>query len=160
METRKNQIKQRKMAIDCQRDEDARYHSLLMSRISDEEEKEREKKEARQFKSECIARIQEEQLQKSMEAVLAERKAEKEEGDLEKAAIAEEIEAEKRKAQEEVMKKRLEMERFVSANQDLRSVRDEIRARLVLTLIVLWWSEEVVENDDLQLYLIINSALP
>ncbi len=119
------------MVIDGQRDEDARYHSLLMSRISDEEKKEREKKEARQLKSECIARMQEEQLHKSMEAAMARRKVEMEEGDREKAAIAEEIEAEKRKAREEVMKKRLEIERLVCANQDFRAVHDEIIARLV-----------------------------
>ncbi len=132
METRKNQIKQRQTVIDGQRDEDARYRSLLMSRISDAEEKEKEKKEAQQFKSECIARIQEEQLQKSLEAVQAQRRAEKEEGDHEKAAIAQQIEAEKRQAQDAVMQKRVEMERMVSANQDLKAVRNEIRARLVL----------------------------
>ncbi len=132
METRKNQIKERQTVIDGQRDEDARYHSFLMSRISDAEDKDKEKTEARQFKSECIARIQEEQLQKSLETVQAQRRAEKEEGDLEKAAIAQQIEAEKCQAQDAVIQKRVEMERMVSANQDLKAVRNEIHARLVL----------------------------
>ncbi len=132
METRKEQIKKRQMEIDSQRKEDARYHSLLMSRVSEAEEKEKKEKEARKYKSECIVRIREQQLRESLEAVQAQRRADKEEGDREKAAIAQEIEAERRQAQDAVMQKRVEMERMVSANQDLKAVRNEIRVRLVL----------------------------
>ncbi len=136
-----------------QKGEDAHYHSLLMARISDAEEKERGRKEAQQFKSKCIVRIQKEQLQKSREAVLAQRRAEMEEGDREKVAIAEQIEEEKRKAKELILQKRVEMERMISANQDLRATRGKTCERSVLYSFL--WFEEA-ENSDMKFYLIID----